>query len=202
MVRPAVGGFAALDFFAARRILQAAEPIRAEVSALIKGRGNERGEAHLPLGLLSTRCCSTRRRNCIYSSSRTSPATSRSSWRFLRTLLVWNRGISYGLFQQHSEAGRWFLIVFSLAAAVGLSIWAWRSGERLLSLALGLIAGGAIGNMIDRILYGAVLDFAHLHWGDFSWYVFNIADAAIVAGVGLLLYDSVRSRGGSAPEST
>jgi signal peptidase II len=121
---------------------------------------------------------------------------------FLELILVWNRGISYGLFQQESEAGRWFLIVFSLAAAIGLSVWAWRSGERLLALALGLIAGGAIGNMIDRILYGAVLDFAHLHWGSFSWYVFNVADAAIVAGVALMLYDSIRLRGGSAPEST
>jgi signal peptidase II len=121
---------------------------------------------------------------------------------FFELILVWNRGISYGLLQQDSEAGRWLLILFSLAAAIGLSVWAWRSGERLLTLALGLISGGAIGNMIDRILYGAVLDFAHFHWGSFSWYVFNVADAAIVAGVGLLLYDSVRSRGGSAPEST
>jgi signal peptidase II len=121
---------------------------------------------------------------------------------FFELILVWNRGISYGLFQQSTEAGRWFLIVFSLAAAVFLSVWAWRSGERLLALALGLIAGGALGNVVDRVLYGAVLDFAHFFWGGFSWYVFNIADAAIVAGVGLLLYDSVRSRGGNAPEST
>jgi signal peptidase II len=119
---------------------------------------------------------------------------------FFELILVWNRGISYGLFQQHSELGRWLLIVFSLIAAVGLSIWAWRSGERLLALALGLIAGGALGNVVDRLLYGAVLDFAHLFWGGFSWYVFNIADAAIVAGVALLLYDSVRSRGGDAPK--
>jgi signal peptidase II len=121
---------------------------------------------------------------------------------FFELILVWNRGISYGLFQQSTELGRWFLIVFSLAASVFLSIWAWRSGERLLALALGLITGGALGNVVDRVLYGAVLDFAHFFWGGFSWYVFNIADAAIVAGVALLLYDSVRSRGGSAPEST
>lgn len=121
---------------------------------------------------------------------------------FLDFILVWNRGISYGLFQQGTDTGRWLLILFSLGAAVFLSVWAWRSGERLLALALGLITGGALGNMVDRILHGAVLDFAHLFWGRFSWYVFNIADAAIVAGVALLLYDSVRSRGGSAPEST
>jgi signal peptidase II len=121
---------------------------------------------------------------------------------FFELILVWNRGISYGLFQQSTETGRWILIVFSVAAAIFLSVWAWRAGERLLSLALGLIAGGALGNVIDRLLYGAVLDFAHLFWGGFSWYVFNIADAAIVAGVAVLLYDSVRQRGGSAPEST
>jgi signal peptidase II len=121
---------------------------------------------------------------------------------FFELILVWNRGISYGLFQQSSELGRWVLIFFSLIAAVGLSIWAWRSGERLLSVALGLVTGGALGNVVDRLLYGAVLDFAHLFWGGFSWYVFNIADAAIVAGVALLLYDSVRTRGGSAPKST
>ncbi len=121
---------------------------------------------------------------------------------FFELILVWNRGISYGLFQQNTDLGRWLLIAFSLLAAVGLSVWAWRSGERLLALALGLITGGALGNVVDRLLYGAVLDFAHFFWGGFSWYVFNIADAAIVAGVALLLYDSFRSRGGRAPEST
>jgi signal peptidase II len=121
---------------------------------------------------------------------------------FFELILVWNRGISYGLFQQSTEMGRWVLIVFSIAAAIFLAVWAWRAGERLLALALGLIAGGALGNVVDRLLYGAVLDFAHLFWGTFSWYVFNIADAAIVAGVAVLLYDSVRSRGGSAPKST
>jgi signal peptidase II len=119
---------------------------------------------------------------------------------FLDLILVWNQGISYGLFQQSTEVGRWALTLFKLAAAVGLTIWAWRSGDRLLSMALGLIAGGAIGNAIDRILYGAVLDFVHLHWGRFSWYVFNVADAAIVAGVALLMYDSLRPGRSPAPE--
>ncbi|MGL4240921.1 MAG: signal peptidase II [Beijerinckiaceae bacterium] len=119
---------------------------------------------------------------------------------FLEFILVWNRGISYGLFQQESDVGRWLLVAFSLAAAVGLGIWAWRSGEKLLSAALALIVGGALGNAVDRVLYGAVLDFVHVFAGTFSWYVFNIADAAIVVGVGILLYDSLRSRGGTAPE--
>ncbi len=112
---------------------------------------------------------------------------------FLDIILVWNQGISYGMLQQSTEFGRWALTLFKLAAAVGLTIWAWRAGEKLLCAALGLIAGGALGNAIDRMLYGAVLDFVHLHWGRFSWYVFNVADAAIVAGVALLMYDSLAS---------
>jgi signal peptidase II len=113
---------------------------------------------------------------------------------FFDLVLVWNRGISYGLFQQSSEFGRWALTLFKLAAAVGLSIWAWRANEKILSLGLGLIAGGAVGNAIDRIYFGAVLDFAHFFWGSFSWYVFNIADAAIVVGVAVLMYDSFKPR--------
>jgi signal peptidase II len=120
---------------------------------------------------------------------------------FFELILVWNRGVSYGMFQQHSELGRWALTLFSLAAAVGLSIWAWRSGERLLCAGLALIVGGALGNGVDRVLYGAVLDFAHFFVRDFSWYVFNIADAAIVVGVVVLLYDGLRSRGGDAPKT-
>jgi signal peptidase II len=110
---------------------------------------------------------------------------------FLDLIVVWNRGISYGLFQQHHEIGRWALVILSGGAAMGLSVWLWRVPTRLLSLSLGLIIGGAIGNGIDRMAYGAVFDFIHVHIGSFSWYVFNIADAAIVAGVIGLLYDSL-----------
>jgi signal peptidase II len=109
---------------------------------------------------------------------------------FLDLIVVWNRGISYGLFQQHSELGRWILIAVSLLAALGLSVWIRRTAGRLLAVALGLIVGGALGNVIDRFAYGAVFDFIHVHVKSFSWYVFNVADAAIVAGVIGLLYDS------------
>ncbi len=112
---------------------------------------------------------------------------------FFNLVLVWNRGISYGLFQQSTDFGRWALMAFKLMAGVGLTIWAWRSHEPRLNTGLALIAGGAFGNAVDRALYGAVLDFAHFFWGNFSWYVFNIADAAIVVGVAVLLYDSFRS---------
>jgi signal peptidase II len=121
---------------------------------------------------------------------------------FFNLILVWNQGISYGMFQQTTEFGRWALTLFKVAAAIGLSVWAWRAQEKWLCLGLGLIAGGALGNAIDRVLYGAVLDFAHLFWGQLSWYVFNIADAAIVVGVLFLLYDSFTAGNGNVPEKS
>jgi signal peptidase II len=109
---------------------------------------------------------------------------------FVNLIVVWNRGISYGLFQQNSALGRWILIAVSILAAIGLSFWIRRAAGRVLALSLGLIVGGALGNVIDRLAYGAVFDFIQLRVGDWSWYVFNVADAAIVAGVFGLLYDS------------
>lgn len=109
---------------------------------------------------------------------------------FLDLRVVWNQGISYGLFQQSTDVGRWVLVAVSLAAALALSIWVRRSEGKLLAGSLGLMVGGALGNAIDRVAYGAVFDFIHFHVGSFSWYVFNVADAAIVAGVVGLLYDS------------
>lgn len=114
---------------------------------------------------------------------------------FMDIVLAWNRGISYGLFQQHTDLGRWLLVAVSIAAAIWMSLWMWRSDSRLTVVALALIVGGALGNGLDRIVWGAVVDFVHLHWGRFSWYIFNIADAAIVVGVLLLLYESFRPAG-------
>jgi len=110
---------------------------------------------------------------------------------FVDFLVVWNRGVSYGMFQQEGGLGRWVLVAVSCVAAIALTIWMRRAESRLLGLALGLVAGGAIGNAIDRAAYGAVFDFVHLHWGTWSWYVFNVADAAIVAGVIGLILDSL-----------
>ena len=109
---------------------------------------------------------------------------------FVDFVLVWNRGISYGLFQQHQDFGRYVLIGLSLVISLGLAIWLNRLKDRVLALAIGFLIGGALGNVLDRILYGAVVDFVLLHWGEWQWYVFNLADAAIVAGVVLLLYES------------
>jgi signal peptidase II len=113
---------------------------------------------------------------------------------FVEIVLVWNRGISYGLFQQNSDLGRWLL------AGVTIGIWVWsaRCQSRLVALALALVIGGAVGNGIDRLAFGAVVDFVHFHVGTFSWYVFNLADVWIVAGVAGLLYDSFRNGPNSA----
>lgn len=111
---------------------------------------------------------------------------------------VWNRGISYGMFQQSSDLGRWALVALSLAASVGFAVWLRRGPARVVAASLGLLIGGALGNAVDRAAYGAVFDFIHLHAGGWSWYVFNVADAAIVAGVAGLLYDAALGEGRSA----
>jgi signal peptidase II len=120
---------------------------------------------------------------------------------FLDIVLVWNRGVSYGLMKQDSDAGRWALIAFAAAASLALVFWLARLPSRLAAASVGLILGGAIGNAIDRLHYGAVADFFSFHVGGFNWYVFNLADAAIVAGVGGLLYDSLKSSHKSAGNS-
>lgn len=117
-------------------------------------------------------------------------------------VLTWNKGISYGLFQQDGAFGQWALFGVKVAAVVFLWAWLSQAGTRLTALCLGLIIGGALGNAADRLLHGAVMDFVHLHtpgYG-FNWYVFNLSDTAIVAGVALLLYESlIGDRAAKAP---
>ncbi len=110
---------------------------------------------------------------------------------FLDIVLAWNRGISYGWFAQHSEAGRWLLIGFTTLVTLGLWLWLAQQKRPLPAAALGLIIGGAMANILDRVVHGAVADFFWFHMGRFSWYVFNLADVAIVAGALLILYDSL-----------
>lgn len=109
---------------------------------------------------------------------------------FFDMVMVWNRGISYGLFQAGSQAGTILLIVLSLIAVFALSYWLMRTDRRVLTLGLGLVIGGALGNVIDRLLYGAVADFFHFYAFGHDWYVFNVADAAITVGVVMLLLDA------------
>jgi signal peptidase II len=110
-------------------------------------------------------------------------------------VLVWNTGISYGLFPQVGPFGQWALLGIKAVAVALLWVWLSHATSRLTALALGLIIGGAIGNAIDRVAYGAVADYVLFHidtpnW-TFRWYVFNLADVGIVAGVIGLLYDSL-----------
>jgi signal peptidase II len=113
---------------------------------------------------------------------------------FFDLVLAWNIGISFGWFQNDSQIAQIALMTVKAVAVIALAIWMARSRTLLATVALGLIIGGAVGNAIDRFAYGAVVDFAlfHLQIGGntFHWYVFNLADVAIVAGVAALLYDS------------
>jgi signal peptidase II len=113
---------------------------------------------------------------------------------FFDLVLAWNIGISFGWFQSDSPLAQIALMIVKAVAVIVLAIWMARSRTLIATLALGLIIGGAIGNAIDRFAYGAVVDFAlfHIQLGGqtYNWYVFNIADVAIVAGVIALLYDS------------
>jgi signal peptidase II len=120
---------------------------------------------------------------------------------FFDLVLVWNRGVSYGLLKQDSDAGRWALAGFALIAALALFYWLARQQTRLAAASVGLVIGGALGNAIDRLHYGAVADFFLFHVGEHNWYVFNLADVAIVAGVAGLLYDSLKSSHKSAGNS-
>lgn len=113
----------------------------------------------------------------------------------LDLVVVWNTGISYGLFPQSGAFGQWALLGVKVIAVVLLAVWLTRVERRPSALALGLIIGGAIGNAIDRASFGAVFDFVLLYLATatwrFNWYVFNVADVAIVAGVVLLLWETV-----------
>jgi signal peptidase II len=109
---------------------------------------------------------------------------------FFDVIAARNPGISYSLLSAHSPAARWALVVFTVLATALIGFWLWRTTTRVVALALGLIVGGALGNAIDRFSYGWVADFYYFHVGNFHWYVFNLADVAIVCGVGLLLVDA------------
>lgn len=103
-----------------------------------------------------------------------------------------NTGISYSLLDGDSYKWQLALAAFSAAVCAGLWVWISRASDRLTAPSLGLIIGGAVGNAIDRLVHGGVIDYVSLHALGYYWYVFNIADCAIVAGVTGLLYDSIR----------
>ena len=107
---------------------------------------------------------------------------------FFEVTLVWNKGVSYGLFPQQSYAGQLIIIFFSLIICVWIAKFITNSDIRYRSITLILILAGASSNIIDRLIYGAVADFFHFEIATYSWYVFNIADIYIVSGLLILIY--------------
>jgi signal peptidase II len=110
---------------------------------------------------------------------------------FFNLVLGFNTGVSFGMF---GEAPAWILMAFTLAIVAGLLGWIKRTDNRLTAAALGLIVGGALGNLLDRLRQGAVTDFLDFYIGSYHWPAFNLADVAIVCGAGLLLIESVLAR--------
>jgi signal peptidase II len=114
---------------------------------------------------------------------------------FFNLALTWNRGMSFGLFNNRASLNA---VIFTALAAVivaGLLVWLWRAREPLVVTAIGLVIGGALGNVADRLWRGAVVDFLDFHLDRWHFYDFNLADAAISVGVGLMLLDSLLARG-------
>jgi signal peptidase II len=125
------------------------------------------------------------------------PAAGISITGFLAIVLVWNRGMSFGMFNTGDPIVPWILGAIAIAVAIGLVWWLARARHWLVIAGLGLVLGGAIGNLIDRVLYGAVVDFVLLHAGGWHFPAFNVADSAITLGVIALLWDSLFTK----PES-
>lgn len=115
----------------------------------------------------------------------------------LNLTMVRNTGVTFGLLNGLGSWGHVLLAAVALAVVGGLGMWLRRAESKLIAVSVGAIAGGAIGNVVDRVRFGWVIDFIHAHvqspWGDLSWYVFNVADAAIVCGVTALVIDSLVS---------
>lgn len=109
-------------------------------------------------------------------------------------VLVYNRGVSFGLLGGAPSWATAALIVFALLLSMALCIWMWRADSLLLGTALGFVVGGALGNVIDRFLHGAVVDFLDFHAAGYHWPAFNVADSAITIGVVILIIDSLKSK--------
>ena len=113
---------------------------------------------------------------------------------------VENRGVSMGFLTAASETQRWLLVAMTAAIAAGVLFWLWREKSRGDSIALSLVLGGALGNIVDRMRYGYVADFADLHFGEWRpFLIFNVADAAITIGVLLLLVRALLTRDRTSP---
>jgi signal peptidase II len=117
-----------------------------------------------------------------------------------RLVIVWNRGVSFGLLGGDRPLPAWLLSSVAVAVCIGLFIWLRRTDRPLTGWGIGLVMGGAIGNVIDRARWGAVFDFADFHVRQWHWPAFNVADSAIVVGVGLMLIDSLIGERSARPD--
>jgi signal peptidase II len=107
----------------------------------------------------------------------------------LSLTMVWNQGVTFGLLNGLGSWSHFILAGVALLVVAALAVWLRRADNPVTAVSIGAIAGGAVGNVIDRLRYGAVVDFIHAHIGEWSWYVFNVADAAIVCGVAALILE-------------
>jgi len=121
---------------------------------------------------------------------------------FMNWLLLFNPGAAFSFLAQSSGWQRWFFTILGLAASLYI-LWLLRKNQsdKILSWALSLILGGALGNVLDRIMYGAVVDFIDLHYGNWHWPAFNIADSAICMGAALIVFSELRKSFGKSPQS-
>jgi len=118
----------------------------------------------------------------------------------LNFVLVWNHGITFGMFTSFGDAGKIILAGFAIAVIAALAVWLWRSDRWFTTLAIGAIGGGAIGNVLDRLRHGAVVDFIQVHAGWLYFpYVFNVGDSCIVCGVAALMAESLLRRQPAGP---
>ena len=115
---------------------------------------------------------------------------------FFNIVEVWNRGVSFGLFASDSPWTPYLLSALAIAISIVLIVWLRKADTTFLALALGFVIGGAIGNVFDRFIWGRVYDFLDFHAAGYHWPAFNVADAAISVGVGLILLDGFIAKHG------
>jgi len=110
---------------------------------------------------------------------------------YFNLVLVWNRGVSFGMLDGIGAITPWLLSGLALGVVIGLLFWLKQSAHPLIAVGLGMVIGGAFGNVVDRMRYGAVVDFLDFHVAGYHWPAFNIADAGICVGAGLILVDGL-----------
>jgi signal peptidase II len=110
---------------------------------------------------------------------------------FLNLVMVWNRGVSFGMLHSAGVLAPWLLSGLALAVVIGLLVWLRRTEHWLIAIGLGLVIGGALGNVVDRLRYGAVVDFLDFHAAGYHWPAFNVADAAICIGAAVIVVDGL-----------